>query len=60
MYINIDERYGENVPVTIEDYKELDPEGEFKEDWAMYGDEWIRVIVEKRDGAEIIVAEWED
>lgn len=30
-YINISERYGEQVPVTLEDYRELNPEGTFVE-----------------------------
>jgi hypothetical protein len=28
-YINIDERYGENVPVVLEDYQALNPDAEF-------------------------------
>jgi hypothetical protein len=30
-YINICERYGEPVPVTIDDYRELNPTGQFVE-----------------------------
>jgi hypothetical protein len=30
-YVNVDERYGERVPVTIEDYRKLNPEGKFEE-----------------------------
>jgi hypothetical protein len=32
-YINIDERYGDAVEVTIDDYRELNPEGEFSQNW---------------------------
>lgn len=30
-YINIDERYGDAYPVTIADYRELNPDGNFNE-----------------------------
>lgn len=30
-YINIDERYGETVPVTLADYQELNPDGKFEQ-----------------------------
>lgn len=30
-YINIDERYGDAYPVTIADYQELNPNGDFEE-----------------------------
>jgi hypothetical protein len=31
-YTNIDERYGEQVEVSIEDYRELNPTGKFTQD----------------------------
>ena len=31
-YINTDERYGDAVAVTIDDYRELNPTGEFSQD----------------------------
>jgi len=31
IFINIDERYGDAYPVTIADYQELNPSGEFEE-----------------------------
>lgn len=30
-FINIDERYGEQVEVTIADYRDLNPQGEFEQ-----------------------------
>lgn len=32
MYINTDERYGDNAAVTVEDYLSLNPDGEFRQD----------------------------
>ena len=29
IYLNISERYGDEVEVTLNDYRELNPEGEF-------------------------------
>lgn len=31
IYINIDERYGDPVPVTLDDYKTLNPDGQFEQ-----------------------------
>jgi hypothetical protein len=31
MFTNISDRYGDAVEVTVEDYQELNPDGEFQE-----------------------------
>lgn len=52
-YINTDERYGSNELVTIQDYKELNPEGTFQESTR---DE-KEVIVEVVGNEYVVVAE---
>lgn len=53
-YVNIDERYGSNEQVTIEDYQELNPEGTFEES-ERGGKEVIVEITD--DNQYIVVAE---
>ena len=31
IYMNISDKYGDNVEVTVEDYQELNPQGDFEE-----------------------------
>lgn len=54
-YINIDERYGEQVETTIADYQELNPDGEFIE---IHGE--IREILSDTPGDYEVVAVEQD
>lgn len=49
VYINIDERYGPPVAVTVSDYKELNPEG-------MFIDTGCEILEERPDGRQDVVA----
>lgn len=45
-FINIDERYGDEYPVIIQDYLDINPEGDFEvvgdEIRELYNEEWFR------------------
>lgn len=59
-YINTDERYGEQEEATLEDYRELNPEGVFQEwsDWYFPGSGvYADVIVEWIGDRPVVVAE---
>lgn len=47
-FVNIDERYGDQVPVEIQDYMSLNPDGRFFE--------WIDGLYEEIDGVGVKVA----
>ena len=48
-YMNLDERYGDRVPVKLADYEELNPSGSFFE--------WEDGIYERIDGIGVMIAE---
>lgn len=48
-YMNLDERYGDRVPVKLADYEELNPSGSFFE--------WYDGIFERLDGGSVKIAE---
>lgn len=50
-YINIEERYGEQVQATIADYQALNPDGKFVE---IHGE--IRELLSDTPGDHIVVA----
>jgi hypothetical protein len=56
-FINIDERYGEQEVVVIDDYKELNPEGEFVEVFRFAAGEWVDVLYEVGHGIVAVPAE---
>jgi len=51
-YINISEKYGEQVEATLSDYRELNPDGTF-----VQNDKEIREVLP--NGDEEVVAEWQ-
>ncbi len=51
MFINIDDRYGPQEELTLEDYYWFNPEGDFR----IVGDE-IREYFSDRDGDFVVVA----
>lgn len=51
-YINISERYGEQVEVTVSDYQALNPDGQFVE-----VDNEIRELLSDKPGDYEVVAE---
>ena len=55
MFMNISDKYGEHVAVTVKDYRELNPEGEFYESVRCYDGDMEDVIVEY-DSVPTIVA----
>lgn len=59
-FINISERYGEQVEVTLDDLVELNPSGEFMTRTRWVNDEYQTIVIETLpDGKEEIVAvEW--
>ena len=46
-YVNTEERYGDNVEVTINDYLWLNPTGIFEDDidgiYELVDDEWVKI-----------------
>ena len=55
-YFNISEEYGPYVPVTVEDYYDLKPEGSFYKSVRWYDGDMKDVIVEWENGVPEIVA----
>lgn len=59
MFMNISDRYGDYVPVTIEDYRELNPEGKFSMSLRSHDDGTLYdvIIEEIREGEFEVIAE---
>lgn len=45
VFINEDERYGDPVQVTVEDYRELNPDGRFAQDEDGIYEDGVRIAV---------------